>query len=128
MSVMDAAQLTARAGMSTDEIDRLAELGILQPDADGRFQEWELGVIRLCQAFQEGGITLEAISRAIAEGHFSFAFVQFLFPEGYRGLTDETFEELCAKAGANLEFVQQVFTAAGFPTPRQGERMREEDA
>jgi adenylate cyclase len=128
VSAFTKADLAARAGVPVDEIERMASLGILQANPDGRFEDKELSVIRVCKAFEEGGISMEAIARAVDEGHFSLAFVQFLFPEGYRGLTDETLEELCAKAGANLEFVQQVFTAAGFPTPQPGDRMREEDA
>jgi len=122
------AELASRAGISVDEVGRLAGLGILQADPEGRFEEKELPVIRLAQAFEEGGISMDAMSRAIEEGHFSFAFVQYIFREGWQGLTEETFEALCRKAGANLEFVQQVFTAAGLPTPRPEDRMRAEDA
>ena len=66
------AELAARAGIELDEVHRLAELGILQPNDEGLFQEWELGVIRLT----------------------------------------DTFEEICRTAGANMEFVKQVFTAS----------------
>ncbi|MFN2545675.1 MAG: adenylate/guanylate cyclase domain-containing protein [Actinomycetota bacterium] len=127
-ATFSAQELASRAGIAAAELGQLVELQILQPDTEGRFQDWEVGVIRLTRAFEEGGISRDAISRAIADGHFSFAFVQYIFREGYRGLTEETFEELCRAAGANLEFIQQVFTAAGLPTPRPGDRMRVEDA
>jgi adenylate cyclase len=128
MSTISDVELADRAGMPLDELRRLVELGILEADAEGRFQEKDLGVIHLCKAFEEGGISKDAISRAIAEGHFSFAFVEFIFRAGWKGLTQETFGELCAKAGANLEFVQQVFAAAGLPTPAPEDRIRVEDA
>jgi adenylate cyclase len=128
MSSLLAVELAARAGVPMERVETLTRLGILQPDDAGEYPEWELGVIRLTEAFEEGGISLEAISRAIAEGHFSFAFVQFVFREGYRGLTDETFEEICTRSGADMSFVQQVFTSAGLPTPQPGDRIRHEDA
>jgi adenylate cyclase len=54
--------------------------------------------------------------------------VQFVFREGYRGLTNETFEEICKATGSDLSFVQQVFSAAGLATPQPGDRIRQEDA
>jgi adenylate cyclase len=125
---VNAEELAARGGHPVEEVRRLTDLGILHPDDAGEYPEWELGVLRLIRAFEEGGIPAEAVSRAIAEGHYSLAFVQFIFREGYRGLTDETFEEICGKTGTNMEFVQQVYTAAGLPTPQPGDRIRQEDA
>jgi adenylate cyclase len=121
-------EIAARAGEPVEEVRRLTELGILHPNDAGQHPEWELGVIRLMRAFEEGGISPEAVSRAIAEGHYSLAFVQFVFREGYRGLTNETFEEICKATGSDLSFVQQVFSAAGLATPQPGDRIRQEDA
>jgi adenylate cyclase len=125
---MNADELAARSGQPIELVGRLTELGILHPNEEGQYPDWELGVIHLIRAFEEGGISAEAVSRAIAEGHYSLAFVQFVFREGYRGLTDETFEEICKATGADMAFVQQVFTAAGLPTPEPGDRIRQEDA
>jgi adenylate cyclase len=125
---LSAQEFADRLDMTVEDVHELSRLGILQPDVDGTLKDWELGVVRLTKAFQEGGISLDAISRAIEAGHFSFAFVQYVFREGYRGFTDDDFEEICRKSGANMEFVQHVFSAAGLPTPQPGDRIRVEDA
>jgi adenylate cyclase len=119
--------MSARSGEPLGYVERLTHLEILHSD-NGQYSDWELGVIRLMRAFEEGGISPEAVSRAIAEGHYSLAFVQFVFREGYRGLTEETFEEICKASGSDMNFVQQVFTAAGLATPQPGDRIRQEDA
>ena len=119
--------MAARAGVPPERVAKLTGLGILHADDAGQYLDWELGVIRLIDAFEEGGISAEAVSRAIAEGRYSLAFVQFVFREGYRGLTDETFEEICKRFGADMGFVQQVYTSAGLPTPQPGDRIRQED-
>ena len=126
--VLSDAEIAGKAGVPVDAVRRLVELGILEPAADGSFREKDLAVIRLCQAFEEGGISAEAIGRAIRDGHFSFAFVEFIFRDGYRGFSDRTFEELCRDAGADPGFIRQVFTAAGMPTPDAHDRIRVEDA
>ena len=125
---MNADELAARSGQPIELVGRLTELGILHRDAEGQYAEWELGTLRLIRAFEEGGIPAEAVSRAIAEGQYSLAFVQFVFREGYRGLTDETFEEICKATGSDMTFVQQLFAAAGLPTPEPADRIRQEDA
>ena len=66
---MNSDEIAARAGEPVEEVRRLTELGILHPNDAGQHPEWELGVIRLMRAFEEGGISPEAVSRAIAEGH-----------------------------------------------------------
>jgi adenylate cyclase len=122
------AQLADRAGLSLDRLRTLVELGILEPGADGTFREKDVPVVRLCLAFEEGGISMQAVGRAIAEGHFSFAFAEFLFREEWQGFTEDPFEEVCRQYGAEPAFVQQVFSAAGLPVPALGDRMRVDDA
>jgi adenylate cyclase len=119
-------ELVERSGTRLEHIDRLIELGILTSQADGTFRPSDIQRVKLIDALERSGISLDDLGRAVTSGHLSFAFLDLLFtePKGYSG---KTYKDMCAEYGWTMEFVERVHEALGLPTPLAEERVREDD-
>ena len=119
-------ELAARAGTSPEQVRRLAALGILSAEPDGAYRAGNLQRIRMAESLERGGVPLEAVGRAIAEGKLSFSFLELVTnPAGYRA---QTYEVACKEYGWSMEYVQQVHDALGLPRPEPDDLIREDDA
>src|SRR2546427_3317044 len=118
--------LAERSGTSPEHIDRLAELGIVNPQADGSFRPADIQRVKLIDALESSGIQIDDLGRAVRSGRLSFAFLDLLFtePKGYSG---KTYKDLCAEYGWTMKFVERIHEALGLPAPLAEERVREDD-
>lgn len=73
-TTLTANELATLAATTPARIQRLAEIGVLRPDAIGRFAPADIQRVRIALAYEDGGIELEHIAQAIAEGLMSFEF------------------------------------------------------
>jgi adenylate cyclase len=126
MEILTEAELAERSASTPEHLGRLVELGILVRLEDGSFRPSDIQRVRLVDALDRSGISLEDIGRAVGSGHLSFAFLDFLFtqPAGY---TTKTYADICADMGWTLDFVQRVHEALGLPAPSLNDRVREDD-
>jgi adenylate cyclase len=108
---------------STEEVDRLVELGLLQPD-DGGHPSSDVHVVRLMAAFVAAGIELEDIARGVAERRLFFPLELFM-PEPVG--TPETYAGLAARLGRPPELLRRLSREIGLP-PSADDRVRDEDA
>jgi adenylate cyclase len=119
-------ELAERCGVPVDRIRRLSDLGILSRQEGGTFRLSDIQRVRLIEALERSGISVEDIGRAVSSGHLSFSFLDLIFDEP-RGYTGKTYAELCAELGWTLDFVQRAHEALGLPAPLPGDRVREDD-
>ena len=70
-------ELAARAGIPSEEVERLVELGILVPREGSRpFRAVDALKIRVARGCEEGGLPLDGMAEAVRAGNLSFAFVE----------------------------------------------------
>jgi adenylate cyclase len=121
---LSAQELAELVPCPVEDVERLADLGLLEPDQDGLFPSSGVHVVRLMAAFEEAGTSLEDVSRAAAEGWLTFP-LGFYMPEPAPMST--TYAELAAGLGRPPEFMRRLSRELGLPPPAD-DRVREEDA
>ena len=108
-------ELAARAGISSEEVERLVACGILVPRVGSRpFRAVDALKIRVARACEEGGLPMEGMAEAVRAGLLSFAFVESwpFEPWGSRG--PQTHLELAEEAGLPFEALRRLLEAFGF--------------
>ena len=100
--------------MAPEVVGRLVELGIL---GAGPYGPGDVRRVRLVDACEQAGLSLEGIGAAIADGRLSLAFLDLLTLAG-RSLTGTTYAQLCGQEGLPIELVQRVHEASGLGRPR----------
>ena len=125
MAGISAEQIAELVPCSLEQVRRLEELGILGPHReDGLFKPAAVHVVRLMDAFEEAGVSLEDIGRGVAEGELSFPLGLFLpDPAAMSG----TYETLGAELDRSPEFLRRLSRELGLP-PLPDDRIRDEDA
>jgi adenylate cyclase len=107
-----------------DQVQRLIELQILQPDDEGRFDSSQVHVVRLMEGFEAAGISVDDVARGIRSGQLSFPLGLFM-PEPAPITT--TYEQLASKVGRSPELVRRLSSEFGI-APAGDDRIRSEDA
>jgi adenylate cyclase len=111
-------ELAARARVEPKLVGRLVDLGILRPtDGPAPYGLGDVRRVRLADACQQAGLSLEGIGEAIAAGRLSFAFLDLVSVAG-RPLDGTTYEQLCVELGLPLHLVQRVHEASGLGRPQ----------
>ena len=127
-TVLTEAELAERSGATPDFVPRLVQLGILPGrDGDRPFVPGDIHRVRLAQAFEQSGIPLEAIGKAIAAGELSFDFVDRMFIYD-TPLTGKTFREIAEELGVPIEVLTRLYPMWGLPRPGPDDVVREDDA
>jgi len=118
---LSGAELAGRARVAPAMIDRLVELGILTPgDGEAPYRLGDVRRVRLADACERAGLSLDGIAAAIAAGRLSFAFLDLVSIAG-RPLTETTYEQLCAEQGLAMALVQRIHEASGLGRPQPGD-------
>jgi adenylate cyclase len=107
-------ELAGRARVAPEVVGQLVELGIL---GAGPYGPGDVRRVRLVDACEQAGLSLEGIGAAIADGRLSLAFLDLLTLAG-RSLTGTTYAQLCGQEGLPIELVQRVHEASGLGRPR----------
>src|SRR6266700_124162 len=126
MEGLSEADLAQQAATTPNQIGRLASLGILSPHADGTFRPTDIQRVRLAEALDGSGISLEDIGRAIASGQLSFSFIDLMLSQPVP-FTNKTYRQSCDELGWSFEFIERVHEALGFPPPQLDDLVREDD-
>jgi adenylate cyclase len=114
-------ELAGRARVAPELIDRLVALGILTPgDGEAPYTLGDVRRVRLADACERAGLSLDGIGAAIAAGRLSFAFLDLVSLAG-RPLTETTYEQLSAELGLPMALVQRVHEASGLGRPQPGD-------
>jgi adenylate cyclase len=116
MSARGSKELAERAGVPDAFVERLVDLGIVAAAEDGTFSDADVYRVRFVESSDRGGLSVEAIARAIHEGRFSLAFLD---GTQYRwaSLSPWTYAEVADQVGVPLEFVLAFEEAVGKVRP-----------
>jgi DNA-binding transcriptional MerR regulator len=68
--------LAERSGVNVPRLRQLVDLGILSPDAAGRFQPADIQRVRIIQALDRAGIAPAQLGQLIAAGAYSLDWAQ----------------------------------------------------
>ena len=127
METYDIAEAAARTGVSVEELARMCEIGILAPDADGRFTAGHLRRAGLIASLVASGIPLEGLAKPIRGGRLSLDFLDAPAFERFSALSGATFAEVAERTGVPVEELLFVREAAGSAPAAPGDRMRDEE-
>jgi adenylate cyclase len=119
-------QLVERSGADAAFVDRLLEIGVLAPAADGTFGGGDVQRVRLVEACDRAGLSADAIADAVAAGRLHLGFLdapQYRWSE----LRTETYGELAARLGLPFEVVRQTGAALVNRPLAPEDRTREDD-
>ena len=116
-----------RAGVAIDDVDRLVDLGILEPRSDGRFSTGDIQRVGVALGLERGGLPLTVIAEAIRRGDVSLEFADHPSYHLFAATSHETFRELSARTGIPLELVSVIREAMGFAQPSPDDRVRDEE-
>ena len=119
--------LAERAGVTPAFVRRLADLGIIVSAEDGQgFPPSDARRVRVAQACDRGGLPLDGIGKAIAEGRLSLAFLDAAQYE-WAGYSGKTYRQACDEFGLSMDLVRGVHQALGQAPPDEGDIVREDD-
>ena len=116
-----------RAGASVEELRHLVELGILEPDADGRFSDGDVRRVGVVHSLVAASIPLDLLASALRSGDLSFDFVDDPAYSLFASFAGETFEELSARTGVPLHLLLTMREATGSAVPDPASRVREDE-
>ena len=116
-----------RADTSVEELRGLVELGILQPDADGRFSDGDIRRVGVVHSLVAASIPLDLLASALRSGELSFDFIDDPAYSLFASFSDETFEELSARTGVPLHLLVAMREATGSGVPDPASRVREDE-
>ena len=114
-----------RAGISTDELLRMVELGILTPDAEHRFRPGDVRRAELVGSLTAAGIVLDDLGAAMRTGAVSLEFLDAPAFDRFSSLSDVTFAAMAERTGVPVETLMLIREAAGSVAPTPDSRMRE---
>lgn len=119
-------EVARRAGTTPEQIGRLAELGIVQPRPDGSYTTQDVSKVRVAEALDREGISLEAIGQAVAAGHISFDWVTGMLPDPV-ALSTRTYQQAAEELGFTRAMLERLYTLWGLAAPPPEALVREDD-
>jgi adenylate cyclase len=122
--MISAQELAELVPCPLEHVQRLQELGLLEPDTDRLFPSSSVHLVRLMAAFEDAGIALEDVARGVTEGELSFPLGLFLPEPEARS---ETYTKLGARLGRPPELLRRLSGELGLP-PAPDDRVRVQDA
>lgn len=90
-------ELAVRAGVDSDYVRRLIELGILTAGEGDTFSLGDVRRVRLLKSLEAAGMPLDGMARAVGSGHLSFAFADSSQLDRFSGFSGKTFQTVSAE-------------------------------
>jgi len=116
--------LAALTSTTVEYVDRLVDLGVLQPHGDGRHDPGDIHRVRLLAAFEQAGVPLEALAAGARTGRVDFTSYHRL--HGAPGtLSATTYAQL--QAGTDPDALPAMFAAFGLAEPLPAARLDDHD-
>jgi adenylate cyclase len=116
-----------RAGVETDYIDHLVDLGLLKPGRSGLFSSGDVRRARWVLGLERSGVSLDGMATAVRDGILSFTFLDAGAFDRFSGVSDMTFRQLSARTGIPLELLMLIREALGFALPGPDDRVRDDE-
>jgi DNA-binding transcriptional MerR regulator len=120
-------ELAERSGVNAQRLRQLVDLGILSPDAAGRFQPADIQRVRIIEALERAGIAPAQIGQLIAAGAYSLDWAQVLFPDPTPQVAT-TLQAAAAELGFPPSLVAGLYAAWELARPEPEQPLRADDA
>jgi adenylate cyclase len=117
----------ARAGIDVDGLRRLAELGIVSPDADGRLSSGDVRRVDMVRSLVASGISVDDLGAAMRSGQVSLAFLDESAYERFPAFSGITFAQAAERTGVPVQLLMLIREAAGSAPPLPDDRLRDEE-
>jgi adenylate cyclase len=124
MPTISTEELAGLVPCPIEQVQRLTELGILQPDEEERFDSSQVHVVRLMAGFEAAGISVEDVARGVRSGQLSFPLGLFMLEPAP---ITTSYEQLASDVGTSGELVRRLSSEFGI-APGADDRVRSEDA
>jgi class 3 adenylate cyclase len=118
--------LARRVGLEPQDVVRLADLGVIERDDDGRFDPGDVHRIRLLNAFEKAGVPLDALIAASDAGTISLRYYDRLHPPP-AALSGRTYAEFARSLGHRQGLLTRAFAAFGLAEPEADAALGAED-
>ena len=115
------------AGATLELVDRLVDVGAIQPLPDGEFDSREEVVASTARAILDAGVRLEDVAWALDSGRFGIRSLGAIFSEP-TPRTAERYAELASALGDSAELLPSVYAAFGIPEPEPDDHPRVDEA
>jgi adenylate cyclase len=120
-------EVAKRAGVDAEYVDRLVELGILEPGTGDTFSQGDVRRARWMHSLELAGVPLDEMATAVRDEALSFTFLDASAFDRFVGLSNTTFRELSERTGISLNLLMVLREAFGYAEPRPEDLVREEE-
>jgi class 3 adenylate cyclase len=128
MAGLDREETAAQAGVDAGFIDRLIELNVLKPGADGTFTTGDVRRARLIFGLDSAGLALEHVAESVRRGDFRLEMFDLQsFETRFSPLSHKTFAMLAEESRVPLELLMVVREAIGLAQPGPDDPVRENE-
>jgi class 3 adenylate cyclase len=127
MDGLETQAIADRAGVDPAYVERLAELGLLRADEDGRFGESDVRRIQLLQVVDRGDLSLEGLATVVSQGGVSLEHLDAATYQAFSPLSAETFAEVSARTAVPIELLLAIREAVGGTGAGPDDRVREDE-
>ncbi len=122
---LDRQVVAERAGVDLAFVERLVELGILVPDAKGRFTPGDVRRAELVESLVAAGISPDGLGAAVRGGQVSLGFLDAPAFERFSAFGGFTFAQLAERTGVPVELLMLIREATGSSPPLPEDRVRD---
>lgn len=116
-----------KAGVDSDYVDRLVDLGILTPGTGDTFSTGDVRRARWVRSLEDSGVPLDGMAAAVREGALSFSYLDVSAFDRFAEMSTTTFGEISEKTGVPLDLLKVVREALGYAEPRPEDPVREDE-
>lgn len=127
MGKLTRAQAAHKAGVDEPYVDRLVEMGIIQPDDQDALTRGDVRRAQMAKTLEGAGIGLQAVAAGIRSGQLSLGFMDTPAYQRFATLSDETFRQVSERTGVPAELLLVIREATGGAVPSLDDRMREDE-
>ena len=127
MSGFSRREVAERAGVDPGYVDRLVDLGILEPGGGDTFTTGDVRRALWVQSFAQAGVPLDGLAAAVRDGTLSFSYLDASAFDRFAGVSTTTFRELSERTGVPLDLLLVVREAHGFAEPGPDDHVREDE-
>jgi adenylate cyclase len=120
---LSAETFAEESGATTEVIDRLVEVGAIEPLPDGRFDARDGAVASTVGAMLEAGIPLDDLAWALGSGRFGIRSLGHIFSEPSPRAA-ERYADLITSLGDAASVLPAVYAALGIPEPEPDDHPR----
>jgi adenylate cyclase len=116
-----------RAGVESNYLVRLVDLGILAPAEPDRFSPGDVRRVLMVRSLEDAGIAVDDVAAGIKHGALSLDFFDAAAFERFAALAAETFQQVSDRTGIPIELLTVIREAIGMAEPSPGDRLRDDE-